>query len=172
MLKRCCTCKIEKSILDFHKNKLSCKECRKIERKKSYEKRKEVDYQGILDYNLQWCKDNPEKRAEVRKRWNQLHPDKCRLICNSRYSYAKQSRPKWANKFFIEEIYELAQRRSKMFGKRWEVDHIIPIKGKDICGLHVETNLQVIPRSINASKNNRFTKQYKWSEFFKETSMA
>ena len=172
MTQRCCTCKIEKPTSEFHLNKPSCKECRKIERKKSYQKRKASDYQSILDYNLQWVKDNPEKNAEHKKRWNQLNVDRCRIICNKRYSYAKQSRPKWANNFFVEEAYELAQRRSNLFGTRWEVDHIIPIKGKDICGLHVETNLQVIPRSINASKQNRFTKQYKWSEFFKETYLA
>ena len=165
-MKRCCTCKIEQEEDNFHKNKSSCKTCRKLERKKSYENRKAVDYQGLLEYNRQWALDNPEKNREHKKRWNQLNVDKCRVICNKRYSYAKQSRPEWANKFFIEEAYELAQRRSKLFGTQWEVDHIIPIKGKDVCGLHVEYNLQVLPRSINASKQNRYTKHFQWSELF------
>lgn len=166
-MKRCCTCKVEKLETSFHKNKPACKDCRKLERKKSYENRKAVDYQGLLEYNKQWSKDNPEKTHQHKKRWNQLNVDKCRLICNKRYSYAKKARPSWANLFFIEEIYDLAQRRSNLFKTRWEVDHILPIKGLDVCGLHIETNLQVIPRSVNASKQNRHTKQYKWSEFFK-----
>lgn len=171
-MKICCTCKHELDEINFHKNKPSCKDCRKLERKRSYEKRKASDYLNILEYNRQWVEKNPEKNREHKKRWNQLNVDKCRIICNKRYSYAKQSRPEWANKFFIEEAYELAQRRSKLFKTRWEVDHIIPIKGKDVCGLHVETNLQVLPRSINASKQNRYTKQYRWSEFFQESGMA
>lgn len=171
-MKRCCTCKIEKEESCFHKNKPSCKDCRKLERKASYQKRKETDYEGLLEYNRVWSKENPEKRRIHKKRWNQVNVAYCRLICNKRYSHAKLARPKWANSFFIEEAYRLAQQRTQMFGTRWEVDHIFPINGKDVCGLHVETNLQVIPRTVNASKQNRNTKQYKWSELFKETKMA
>lgn len=171
-MKICCTCKRELDETSFHKNKPSCKDCRKLERKRSYAKRKETDYDSILEYNRQWVEQNPEKNFLHKKKWNQTNVDKCRLTCNKRYSYAKQSRPEWANKFFIEEAYLLAQQRSKLFNTRWEVDHIYPIKGLDVCGLHVETNLQVIPRSVNASKRNRFSKQYKWSEFFKESNMA
>ena len=171
-MKRCCTCKQEKEITEFHLNKPSCKECRKEERRRSYEKRKETDYESLLSYNRDWCSNNPEKTKEHKKKWNQSNVEKCRLICNKRYSYAKQARPQWSNKFFIEEAYILAQMRSTLFKTQWEVDHIIPVKGSDVCGLHVETNLQVIPRSLNASKQNRFTKQYKWSDFFKETHMA
>ena len=171
-MKVCCTCKVEKVLSEFHKNKPSCKECRKIERKLSYEKRKAAGYEDLLEYNRQWIAQNPEKNKEHKKRWNRLNIDKCRIICNKRYSYAKQSRPEWANKFFIEEAYHLAQMRSTLYAERWEVDHVIPIKGKDVCGLHVETNLQVIPRSMNASKQNRYTKQFKWSEFFKENRVA
>lgn len=166
-MKRCCTCKCEKDETEFHKNKPSCKLCRKEERKRSYEKRKADDYQAILDYNKEWCSQNPEKNKQAKKKWNQLNADKCRIICNKRYSYAKQARPQWSNKFFIEEAYRLAQMRSELFKTQWEVDHIVPIRGSDVCGLHVETNLQVIPRSLNASKQNRFTRHYHWSEFFK-----
>lgn len=65
--------------------------------------------------------------------------------------------PKWANKFFIREIYDLAAKRTKATSIRWVVDHVIPLRGKHVCGLHVETNLQVIPQAVNASKGNSFT---------------
>lgn len=164
---RCCTCKQEKDISEFHKNKPSCKECRKIERKKSYENRKEVAYDEMLAYNKEWAKNNPDKRAQYNRTWCSKNRDKSRLHCNKRYSYAKQARPQWADPFLIEEAYHLAQLRTKATGIRWEVDHIIPLRGKDVCGLHVENNLQVIPRSLNASKQHRYIKQYNWSDFFK-----
>jgi len=171
-MKTCCTCKVEKDISAFHVNKPSCKDCRKVERKASYANRKAKDYKGILEYNKQWASDNPEKSSAAKKRWNQANIEKCRITCNTRYSYAKRARLQWSNKFFIEEAYILAQVRSSLFGTQWEVDHIVPIKGQDVCGLHVENNIQVIPRSLNASKQNRFTRQYLWSEHFKETSLA
>ncbi len=67
--------------------------------------------------------------------------------------------PAWANKEMIEIFYESARRVSQRLGTRYEVDHIVPIKGRTVCGLHVEHNLRVIPRTDNAKKLNRFDHQ-------------
>ena len=63
--------------------------------------------------------------------------------------------PSFANKFYIEEIYSLARLRTKVTGFQWDVDHIIPLKGEKVCGLHVEWNLRVIPHLENIKKGNR-----------------
>jgi hypothetical protein len=65
--------------------------------------------------------------------------------------------PAWANKFFISEIYELAALRTKMLGIKFEVDHIVPVKSKRVCGLHVENNLQILTKLENRAKGN-----YSW----------
>lgn len=64
--------------------------------------------------------------------------------------------PAWADLDKIREFYEEAQRLTKETGIQYSVDHIYPLRGEKISGLHVETNLQVIPLSENISKNNKF----------------
>lgn len=68
----------------------------------------------------------------------------------------KQATPVWANKSKIKEFYLKAVILTKETGIIHEVDHIIPIKGKHVCGLHVESNLQIITQTENRKKGNRF----------------
>jgi len=74
--------------------------------------------------------------------------------------------PAWADNFLCNEVRALVWLRSDVTGIKWELDHIIPISGIDVCGLHVENNLQVIPAYLNARKNNHLTGRVLWKEFF------
>jgi len=64
--------------------------------------------------------------------------------------------PAWANYNAIESIYEECARISFMNEVPHEVDHIIPLQGKNVCGLHIAENLQIITKTVNRQKSNRF----------------
>ena len=134
------------------------------------------DSEKILQRNAAWRKANPAKVAECKLAWEQQdklkHPEKYRekqrkhLAANlpkyrakwaNRRALKKNAKPAWANDFFIEEAYELAKLRTEMTGFPWEVDHIVPLQHPMVCGLHVEHNLQVIPRSANRTKSNKWS---------------
>lgn len=69
-----------------------------------------------------------------------------------------QRTPKWLNSVDfvkIDMIYKNAQHLTKTTGILHEVDHIIPLQGKLISGLHVPWNLQVLTRTDNRRKHNK-----------------
>lgn len=62
----------------------------------------------------------------------------------------------WANRLSIRDFYVLAQKLSYETGVMHEVDHIIPMQGEKVSGLHVENNLRVIPMVENRRKHNHY----------------
>jgi hypothetical protein len=64
--------------------------------------------------------------------------------------------PQWANMDKIAEIYALRDRVTEETGIEHHVDHVVPLAGRMVCGLHCEANLRVIPATENLQKNSRF----------------
>lgn len=64
--------------------------------------------------------------------------------------------PQWADKEAIKEIYKNRIKKELQTGKKYHVDHIVPLQGKRVCGFHVEYNLQILPAHENIKKNNKF----------------
>jgi hypothetical protein len=116
------------------------------------EKNKELHVKKVVD----WQKLNPEKVKLSHDKWAKNNRHVFRMVAAERRAICKSATPKWANKFFMKEIYHLARLRSEATGFMWHVDHVIPLKGKNVCGLHVETNMQVIPWIENIRKSNKF----------------
>ena len=105
-----------------------------------------------------WSARNPEKVKAYAKKTKALNSGRT-LAHTVKRRLAKINRtPTWLtpdDHWMIEQAYELAAIRTKMFGFFWHVDHIIPLQGKTVSGLHVPTILQVIPAVENIRKGNR-----------------
>jgi hypothetical protein len=112
---------------------------------------------------IKWKKNNPERAAEVSK--NTRIKNKARVVANkAAYRAGKTQRvPVWLtdfDKLKIKCIYSIAAMLTRENKEEWHVDHIIPLHGKCVSGLHVPSNLKVIRGIENISKNNKFEVSY------------
>lgn len=107
-----------------------------------------------------WAKTNPDKMRIFRLHWVKNNPDAAYQVCVDRRFRLNQRSPEWlteSDRELIRDVYAEARQVSKDTGVPHQVDHIIPIRGKLVSGLHVPGNLQVLTAFSNQSKGNRFT---------------
>lgn len=105
------------------------------------------------------AKLNPEfmkKRNQYKRKWKQENAAKVIASNANRRSIILRRMPPWVNINEIRRIYEECKKISLETGVLHHVDHIIPLCGKIVSGLHVPWNLQIIPACENLKKNNRF----------------
>jgi hypothetical protein len=108
--------------------------------------------------NKAWLQKNPEKSKEYTRRYIAKNKGK-RNLWTSNYRQAKEDRmPNWLSEIELlemESVYEYCSALREC-GLDYHVDHIVPLRGKMISGLHVPWNLQVIPGKDNVKKGNRY----------------
>jgi len=100
-----------------------------------------------------------DKAARNRKAWRAANPGKTNALTAKRRAARLQATPDWLTDeqhWVIQEIYDLCVLRSDLTGVAHHVDHIVPLQGKTVCGLHVPWNLQVITATENCSKGNQW----------------
>lgn len=97
-----------------------------------------------------------DARIEKLKIWKKQNPDRRAANESRRRARKFNASPKWANESRISEMFVLARDLTEKTGVKHQVDHIIPLRSTLVCGLHVETNLQVITAVENIKKLNRF----------------
>ncbi len=147
-------------------------------RKKTNKRVKEWQHKN-KDKTYKYCKKyndtHKTKRRETENSWKSRNPDKIKQYNKkSGAKWAKNNKgtrnaidmrrkagliqrtPKWADLDKIREFYVEAERLTKETGIPHEVDHIIPLQGKNISGLHVHNNLQILTKSKNRSKKNNY----------------
>ncbi|WP_143393275.1 hypothetical protein [Fimbriiglobus ruber] len=123
---------------DYHKAYYAANKQKLIRRERArYQAKRET----ILEQCRLYSKNN---RAKV----NALH--------SKRKAMQKQAIPSWVDFEAIRVFYEKAKELTRKTGIEYEVDHIVPIRSRRVCGLHCQQNLQVITAVENNRKNNSF----------------
>ena len=175
--KTCKSCASVKPMSLFYKDKQAkdlcstyCKECTKAKANAAYYSNKEVHNARSNGYRranmpriraiaANYREKNREKINARSNDWvksNRLNS----TLNTAKYRSAKLQRtPAWLTEFDLLKIkclYQLAAMRTKESDCDWNVDHIIPLKGKRVSGLHVPDNLRVIPARENKRKLNKY----------------
>jgi len=158
--------KLRQRNVEYRKNnKAKTSKYRKAyyEKNKEILKRKQKDYLNtspdkVKESKNKWLLKNKEKRKEVAKKCMQKHAGKVNARTAKYRAALLQATPKWLTKqqlLEIQEWYTLCEEIQWLSEERLEVDHIMPLRGKNSCGLHVPWNLQILPASLNRTKSNK-----------------
>ena len=116
----------------------------------------------LIDRRRRYIAENRDAIAEYARDYRARNPDIV-FSCRARRDAASKSRlAGWDSEltsFVVAEAAMLCAMRAKVTGFRWEVDHLIPLRGRSVSGLHVWNNLSVVPASFNRSKKNKFEEE-------------
>ncbi|HEY2010530.1 MAG TPA: hypothetical protein VGH23_16190 [Rhizomicrobium sp.] len=152
-----------------------CKACRALARMARYEKNRAAENARAWVLRKARMHEDADVRAAIAesKARTACRPEARRSarLAGSRYAKANRSKvtahtaryrarkfnatPAWVDLQEIGSVYAEASRLTRETGTAHHVDHIVPLRGRNVCGLHVPWNLQVIPAVENRRKGNR-----------------
>ena len=142
--KVCGRCEDVKCLTEFNKHKVSpdgikweCRECQRTYRKAYY------------------AKNHIKAKADV-KLYVQNNRGRKNYWLSKRHAAKLQRTVAWADKAKIKDIYDRASALQEATGIPMNVDHVYPLQGERVSGLHVETNLQILPAVVNFAKSNKY----------------
>jgi hypothetical protein len=136
---------------------ITCKECRiSNQQQRYYENPKKY-----VEKTISWQRVNKEKYNSKSRKWCKEHKEVYLAKWHKRMSALRSATPQWLSE---EQKREMRRFHADAKELQWlsdprdplTVDHIIPLQSEDVCGLHVPWNLQILPRSQNSIKGNKW----------------
>ncbi len=172
MNKICTSCGEEKDTSCFSKRAASkdgyaasCKVCVSIRKKNSpatseYNKKYHSEHRDFLNSKTRdWRSQNRDYVNFYKRVYRKSNPDKHAVLDANKNAKRQLRFPKWLSDSDLEiiaDFYNRARTLSSTTGVKHQVDHIVPLNGKNVSGLHVPWNLQILTAYENNCKNNKY----------------
>jgi 5-methylcytosine-specific restriction endonuclease McrA len=100
----------------------------------------------------------PEEKRRLQAEYKNRNVDVVRADTSVRKRRHREATPKWLTpdeRLQMRGLYMQARKLTALTKERYVVDHIVPLRGEDVCGLHVPWNLRVITQEENLKKSNK-----------------
>jgi hypothetical protein len=149
----CLDCVKEDWALDNERRKTKPKtEAAKAAGKRYYERNKEVVIARA-------AARPPEEKRRLQKQYKDQNIDATRADTSVRRRRHREATPAWLTpneRLAMRQLYLQARKLTELTKERYVVDHIVPLRSHEVCGLHVPWNLRVITQEENLKKSNKF----------------
>jgi hypothetical protein len=106
----------------------------------------------------EYREQNREYFRERSRQHQRANPEMHKAKVQRRRAARINATPAWHGEltaFVTLEAADLCARRERVTGAPWHIDHMVPLRAKFACGLHVASNIQVIPQAMNLAKRNK-----------------
>jgi len=139
----------------------TCRPCTVEARRAWVQKNPEKVKESCLDYYYKnWDRKYEQRRQpealekvkQTSRARREANPDAVRFQASSRRAAKKNAIPTWADSDKIKLVYKKAIELSGAFDVQFSVDHVVPLRNRYVCGLHVHDNLQLLELSLNLQK--------------------
>jgi len=164
--KRCSKCEATKPVTEFYRRSENkgwlfshCKECTRARADEYYRDNNEECRAMRRRYHFSskekrsphkkaYYQSTKEERLAYGSAWAKANRPALRARDARRAAAEKRRIPAWADLAAIKKVY-------KECPEGYHVDHIIPLQGENVSGLHIAENLQYLTPEENLSKGNR-----------------
>lgn len=130
-----------------------------VDNRSNYDQYREANRESRSAVNAEYYRKNKERINKRNAKYREANLGSAAARQAKRRGINARATPPWLSYCQLEQmrlLYIHARECTVLTGDDYHVDHIVPLNGRKVCGLHVPWNLQILPADINQKKKNKF----------------